>query len=166
LNVNPWSFVPTLIIDGNALAQSLAILEYLEETRPEIPLLPKDPAQRAKVREIMQAIGSDIQPVVNLRVVTRIAKITGDDKQKAEWAKYWIEEGLKGVEKVLSKTAGKYSVGDTITIADICVVPQVYNAVRFGVPLEAFPTIMRLNGTLSELDEFKKAHPSMQPDAE
>jgi len=129
-------------------------------------LLPQDPLHRAKVREIMQAIGSDIQPIQNLRVLNKIAQITESDKQKVEWAKYWIEEGLKGVEHVLTKSAGKYAVGDEITLADVCLVPQVYNAIRFGVPIEQFPTIARVYTMLGELDAFKKAHPSLQPDTE
>jgi len=165
-NLNPWKVVPTLIIDGNTLSQSLAILEYLEETRPSPPLLPQAPAQKAKVREIMQAIGSDIQPIQNLRVLNKIGEITGDSAQKTEWAKYWIEQGITGVERVLLTTAGKYSFGDTVTFADVCLVPQVANAVRFGVPLDKFPTIARVNTNLSELEEFKKAHPSVQPDKE
>jgi len=164
--LNAMRVLPTLVIDGNTLGQSLAILEYLEETRPEPALLPKDPALRAKAREIMQAIGSDTHPIQNLKVLNHVAKVTGDDKQKAEWAKHWIENGLAGVERILSKSAGKYSVGDTVTFADLLLVPQVFNAVRFGVPLDAFPTITRVNAALSELPEFKVAHPSCQPDAE
>jgi maleylacetoacetate isomerase len=165
-SVNPAKQVPTLIIDNNTLAQSIAILEYLEETRTEFPLLPTNPAHRVKVREIVQTIGSDIQPIQNLRVLNKIAHITGDDKQKVEWAKYWIEAGLKVVEQMLSNSAGKYCVGDAVSLADVFLVPQVYNAVRFGVPTEQFPTITRINNTLSQLEEFKKSHPSVQPDAE
>jgi len=117
------------------------------------------------VREIMQAIGSDIQPLQNLRVQNMVGFLAGDAK-KVEWTKHWIENGLQSVEQTISKTAGRYCVGDTVTFADICLVPQVASAVRFGVSLDVFPTIVRVNAALSELEEVKKAHASAQPDAE
>jgi len=158
---NPLQSVPTLFIDDHKLCQSVAIIEYLEETRPTVSLLPKDPYKKALVRQIVQSIASDIQPVQNLRVLKKV----GEDK-KAEWAKYWIEYGLKGVEKTLSSTAGTYCVDDEISMADICLVPQVYNAIRYNVDMSQFPIISRINETLGKLPEFQMSHPDAQPDAQ
>ncbi|XP_077995663.1 maleylacetoacetate isomerase-like isoform X2 [Glandiceps talaboti] len=156
---NPMQQVPTLDIDGHKLTQSLAILEYLEETRPDPPLLPKDPAERAVTRQISETIASGIQPIQNLAVL----KYVGDEK-KAEWGRYWIDRGFQGLEKMLVNTAGKYCVGDQVTMADLCLVPQIYNANRFKVDMSQFPTISRINDALSQLDAFKTSHPSNQPD--
>jgi len=159
--MNPIQSVPTLVIDGHTLSQSVAIIEYLEETRLNFPLLPKDPVKRALVRQIVQSVVADIQPVQNLRVLKKV----GEDK-KAEWAKYFIEFGFKAIEKTLNTTSGTYCVGDDITMADICLVPQVYNAGRFNVDMSQFPNIIRINETLSKLAEFQAAHPDSQPDAQ
>ncbi|CAG8617012.1 7848_t:CDS:2, partial [Paraglomus occultum] len=121
--INPMQEVPTLIIDGNTLTQSLAILEYLEETRTEKPLLPSDPLIRAKVRSLVSAIAIDTQPAQNLRILRQL----GDDKSQ-DWAKHWITWAFEGIEKQLSSTAGNYCVGDEVTLADVCLVPQVFNA--------------------------------------
>lgn len=158
--LNPSCVVPALIIDGHTLCQSISILEYLDETRPNPPLLPpNDPAKKALVRKIVQTIASDIQPVQNLRIL----KYVGDDK-KAEWGHYWIDRGFEGLEEILRKTAGKYCVGDEITMADICLVPQVYNANRFKVDMKKFPLISEINENLQELEPFKVSHPFRQPD--
>lgn len=118
--------IPTLIIDGHTLIESPSILEYLEETRPEPPLLPKDPYQRAVVRQIVALVTCDIQPLQNLSVLKRV----GEEK-KQEWAQYYISEGFEALEKILQKSAGEYCVGNQITLADCVLVPQVYNANRF-----------------------------------
>mgnify|MGYP002803811340 CR=1 FL=1 len=158
--LNPISVLPTLIIDGHALTQSISILEYLEETRPEPPLLPhNDALKRATVRQIVFAIASDIQPIQNLGVLKKV----GDDK-KAEWGHYWIDRRFEGLEEMLKKTSGKYCVGDEITMADLCLVPQVFNANRFKVDMTKFPCISEINDRLLELDAFKVAHPFRQPD--
>ncbi|KAG0335594.1 Glutathione S-transferase zeta-1, partial [Podila humilis] len=161
LKIAPFGFVPAFIDDktGATLTQSVAILEYLDETRPEVPLLPKDPLERAIVRSLVHTVAMDIQPVTNLRVLNYVG-----DERKAEWAKHFLTEGFKAVEAMLQKTAGKYCYGDSITLADITLVPQLYNGVRFGVDLTPFPTINRINAALSELDAFKAAHPSKQID--
>ncbi|XP_070577370.1 maleylacetoacetate isomerase-like [Ptychodera flava] len=156
---NPMQQVPTLDIDGVRLTQSLAILEYLEETRPDAPILPKDPAKRAVVRQVSEVIASGIQPIQNLSVL----KYVGDEK-KAEWGNYWIDKGFQSLEKILETTAGKYCVGDEVSMADLCIVPQVYNANRFKVDMSKFPIITRINDTLSKLDAFVQSHPSKQPD--
>eukprot|EP00731_Ephydatia_muelleri_P028289 Em0019g1162a len=159
-SLNPQCVVPTLEIDGQVMTQSLAIIEYLDETKGPPYLLPRDdPVLRQKVRAVTNVIACDIQPIQNLKVL----KYVGDDK-KAEWARYWIERGLQGLEKLLVKTAGKYSVGDEVTLADLCLVPQMYNAVRFKVDLTPFPTINRVTAALKELRVFQVSAPSEQPD--
>lgn len=155
---NPMAQVPTLEIDGVVLTQSMAILEYLNDTRPEPPILPKCPLKKAIVREICQCIVSGIQPLQNLAVLQKIGET------KMEWGHYWIEKNFHALENLLSKSSGKYCVGDEVTMADMCLVPQVYNAERFKVDMTPFPNITRINETLSALEDFKAAHPSMQPD--
>jgi len=158
--VNPMKGVPSLVVDGKIIAESVAIMEFLEETHPNPPLLPKDPFERAKVRQIVEAIASDIQPPQNLRVLKRL-----EEAKRPEWAKYWIEEGFKGLELVLKQTSGEYCVGDQITFADCLLVPQVYNAVRWKVDMNSFPVISRINDALMKLEAFQKTHPDQQPDA-
>eukprot|EP00123_Amoebidium_parasiticum_P012180 comp21177_c0_seq1/m.28713 comp21177_c0_seq1/g.28713 ORF comp21177_c0_seq1/g.28713 comp21177_c0_seq1/m.28713 type:complete len:213 (-) comp21177_c0_seq1:460-1098(-) len=157
--VSSMPMVPTLVVGEHHLCQSLAIMEYLEEVYPNVPTLPKDPFVRAKVREIVDIICVDTQPVQNLRILQYV----GDDK-KMEHAKYWITVSFEALEKLLEKTAGKYCVGDTVTMADVCLVPQVYNARRFNVDMSRFPTIARIDAELASIQAFKDAHPTAQPD--
>ncbi|XP_028395946.1 LOW QUALITY PROTEIN: maleylacetoacetate isomerase-like [Dendronephthya gigantea] len=158
--LNPIHALPTLLIDNLTLTQSISILEYLEETRPEPPLLPpNDPAKRAAVRQIVFAIAMDTQPVQNLSVLKKV----GDEK-KVEWAHYFIDKRFEGIEEMLKKTSGKYCVGDEITMADLCLVPQVFNANRFKVDMTKFPRISEINDRLMEIDAFKVGHPFRQPD--
>ncbi|TMW63273.1 hypothetical protein Poli38472_002214 [Pythium oligandrum] len=167
--MNPNQRLPALIIDGHTLTQSAAILEYLEETHPEKPLLPTDPLQRAQVRTICQIIGADIQPIQNLAVMNKVVEdLPAEEKaaQKVAWGKFWIQRGFVGLEQELARTAGKFCVGDTITMADLFLEPQVYNANRFGVDMSQFPVISRISAELSQLAEFQAAHPSNQPDAQ
>jgi len=159
VSLNPSQLVPSFVVDGAQLTESLSILEYLEETYPDPPLLPKAAIDRAKVRAIALQIACQIQPIQNLRVL----QFVGDEK-KVEWAKHWIIEGFKSLEAMLLSSAGKYCFGDQITLADCCLAPQVYNAARFNVDLSKFPTISRINEALMELDAFKKSSPSSQPD--
>lgn len=169
--MNTSEEVPTLCIDGYVLNQSLAIIEYLNETRTSgLALLPKDPKTRAKVRQISDIIAQGIQPVQNLRVLRKIMGWYDDEKEKTkkkvEWGRHWIAHGFKSLEKVLVESAGRYSCGDSVTVADLCLVPQVYNANRFKVDMTQFPTINRVHENLVVLPAFKKAHPDMQPDAQ
>jgi len=171
--LNPYRKVPTLVIDGHTLCQSVAILEYLEETRPKVPLLPKDPILRHKVREIVNAVSNDIAPIQNLRILNRFknslisASVSESDAEveKAKWAKLCIEEGFEGLEAILSKTMGTYSVGDKITMADIVLLPQIYNAHRWGANVEKYPHIATLEIRLLEVDAIKMSRPENQPDA-
>jgi len=157
--LNPAQLVPTLVIDGHTITESLAIIEYLEETHPEPSLLPKDAAGRAKVRAMSLHIVAGIQPIQNNTVLNYVGE------KKLEWAQHWITKGLNSLETMLAKTAGRYSYGDTVTMVDLCLVPQIYNAVlRYPVDLSAFPTCKRVYDELLKLDAFQVSHPSRQPD--
>ncbi|XP_069591886.1 maleylacetoacetate isomerase isoform X2 [Ranitomeya imitator] len=157
-HVNPMQQVPALRIDGVTLSQSLAIIEYLEETRPLPPLLPGDPLKRGQCRMLSDHIASGIQPVQNLDVLQRV----GD--KKLEWAQHYITRGFQALELLLQDTAGHYCVGDEVTMADLCLVPQVANADRFHVDMTPYPTISRINQALLQLEAFQISHPSRQPD--
>eukprot|EP00736_Rhodelphis_marinus_P005041 Rmarinus@m.23856 len=170
--MNPFDYVPVLEDNGFMVSQSVAILEYLEETHKEVPLLPDDPKERAKVRAIVEAINSSIQPLHNLAVLKKViadAKAEGDeaDRLKTEWASHWIGRGLDSLERMVASYAGKYTVGDSLTLADCCLVPQVMSAQRFapGLDYSKYPTINRVFKALLELDAVQKAHPKNQPDA-
>ncbi|XP_037096706.1 maleylacetoacetate isomerase isoform X1 [Syngnathus acus] len=156
--LNPMQQVPAVEIDGVALSQSLAVIQYIDETRPEPRLLPSDPIKRAHVRMISDLIASGIQPLQNLHVIQKIGA------EKVQWAQYFINRGFEALEPLLKQTAGKYCVGDEISMADVCLVPQVYNAERFKVDLSLYPTIQRLNETLMKIEAFQVSHPSCQPD--
>ncbi|XP_051872045.1 maleylacetoacetate isomerase isoform X1 [Pristis pectinata] len=158
--LNPMKQVPTLSIDGIVLSQSMAIIHYLEETRPSPRLLPTDPKKRAQVRMISDHITSGIQPLQNLLVLQRLG-----EEQRLEWAQHFITNGLQALESLLQQMSGRYCVGDEVTMADLCLVPQVYNAIRFKVDLAPFPSITKINNSLLELEPFKVSHPSCQPDS-
>uniref|UniRef100_A0A1A8JFR9 Maleylacetoacetate isomerase n=1 Tax=Nothobranchius kuhntae TaxID=321403 RepID=A0A1A8JFR9_NOTKU len=156
--LNPMQQVPAVEIDGITLSQSLAVIQYIDETRPGPHLLPGDPKARAQVRMISDLIASGVQPLQNLYVLQKIGA------EKLQWAQHFIDRGFQALEPILKQTSGKYCVGDEISMADICLVPQVYNAERFKVDLRQYPTIKRLNKTLLEIEAFKVSHPSQQPD--
>ena len=168
--VNPSQEVPTLEIDGLVLRQSLAIIEYLDETRPgPVALLPKGAAERAQVRELCAVIASGIQPVQNLRVLRKVMGFfEGDEKaaKKVEWGQWVISKGFTALEKLLEATAGKYCFGDDITLADLCLVPQIYNAGRFKVDMGPFPIIDRVGKELNQHPAFIAAAPDKMPDAQ
>ncbi|XP_020841839.1 maleylacetoacetate isomerase isoform X2 [Phascolarctos cinereus] len=158
--LNPMSQVPALKIDGVTLTQSLAIIEYLEETRPTpVRLLPQDPKKRASVRMISDLIASGIQPLQNIAVLKKVGQET-----QLTWAQSVIGSGFRALEQVLQSTAGKYCVGNEISMADLCLVPQVANAERFKVDLSPYPIINRINKTLLTMEAFQVSHPSRQPD--
>ncbi|XP_062433992.1 maleylacetoacetate isomerase-like isoform X3 [Rhea pennata] len=144
-----------LLKDGG---QQIAIIHYLEETRPNPRLLPQDPKKRAQVRMISDHIVSGIQPLQNLSILQRMGE------KKMEWAQQCITFGFQALEQILQHTAGCYCVGDEVSIADLCLVPQVFNAERYKVDLAPYPTITRINKALLELEAFKASHPSRQPD--
>ena len=168
--VNPAAMLPSLQDDsGAALTQSVAIIEYLDETHPAVPLLPPDPLGRARVRALALTIACDIHPLGNLRVLKYLVhELKVNDDAKGAWSRHWISEGFTAIEAMLagSPDTGRFCHGDTPTLADCCLVPQVFNALRFDVDMTRFPTIARIHAACSELDAFKAAHPSSQPDAE
>ncbi|MCC4117659.1 maleylacetoacetate isomerase [Aromatoleum toluclasticum] len=169
LELNPVGLVPTLDDDGQLLTQSLAIIEYLDETHPEPGLLPAGAADRARVRAIAQAIACDIHPINNLRVLQYLKREFGiSDAQRDAWYRHWVEVGLAGVEQLLArdKRTGTFCHGDAPTLADCCLVPQVFNARRFGCDLSAMPTVRRIAERCATLEAFRLAAPENQPDAE
>jgi maleylacetoacetate isomerase len=170
LRLNPQGLVPALAEDGAVLTQSLAIVEYLDETHPEPPLLPRDALGRARVRALAQAVACDIHPIDNLRVLRFLAKPMGhDEKQIETWFNHWIKEGFDGIEAMLAgdRATGAFCHGDTPGLADLCLVPQVFNAKRYpSFDLKPYPTIMRIFDAAMKRPEFDAAVPEKQPDAE
>lgn len=167
--LNPESLVPVLDDDGAVLTQSLAIIEYLEETRPKPPLLPRDAHERAYVRSIALAIACDIHPLNNLRVLRYLVRtLAVSEEQKNAWYRHWIEHGLASLEaRLLSEArSGRYTLGDMVTLADVVIVPQIFNAQRMDCNLSSIPTIMRIFDNCMQLPAFIEAQPSSQPDAE
>jgi maleylacetoacetate isomerase len=166
--ISPQAQLPTLLDGDRTIRQSMAILEYLDETRPEVPLMPSDALSRARVRELMQAVGTDIHPLGNLRVLRAIeAEFGADQAVKAAWSRRWIKRGFDGIEDLLAQgSTGRFSFGDTPTLADCCLVPQFYNAVRWEVDLAPYPTIRRVVEACQALEAFQKAAPEAQPDAQ
>ena len=163
--INPMGEVPSFRWGDVTLAQSLPIIEFIEARHPENPLFPVDPGEKAKVREICEHVNAGIHPLQNLKVTQYIAAEFGCDKdRKIAWSHHWIKEGFTGLEKVIAKTAGTYSFGDSVTAADLFIVPQVYNAKRYGVDMAAFPTIAAIELKCLELPAFQKAEPATQKD--
>ena len=166
LALNPQGLVPTLELDdGTRLTQSLAIIEWLDETHPAPPLLPTDPLQRARVRAFAFAIACDIHPVQNLRVIAAVRAIGGEDTAQA-WAKRVNAEGLAACEKLIADEPGPFCFGDKPTLADICLVPQLGNARRFGVDVAAYPRLLQAEAACKTLPAFADAAPEKQGDAE
>jgi maleylacetoacetate isomerase len=165
---NPQGLVPVLSVGEDDISQSLAIVEFLEETTPEPPLLPADPAGRARVRGLAMAIACDIHPICNLRVLQFLSGDLGlSDEQRSMWIRHWITEGFRAIETRLVNdgSSGEFCHGDQPGLADICLVPQVYNAQRFACPMDPFPAIARINASCLELAAFSEAVPENQPDA-
>jgi maleylacetoacetate isomerase len=162
-SLNPQGLVPTLEIDGHRLTQSLAILNYLDVRFPNPPLIPARAADRAHVVAMAMTIACDIHPLNNLRVLKYLAGPLGvDQEQRDAWYAHWIVEGLAALETVAAPRAGKFLYGDAPTAADICLVPQLYNARRYTVPLDGYPTLLRADENASKLEAFAAAHPDRQ----
>ncbi len=166
---NPQRLIPALDVDGRTVTQSLAILEYLEETHPQPPLLPPDALGRARVRALCAAIACDIHPLNNLRVLRYLSSTLGiDEPQRDAWYRHWIETGFDAIERLLQRDrpTGPYCHGETPTLADCCLIPQVFNANRYRIPLDSYPTIGAIHDTCLRLEAFQRAAPQAQPDAE
>jgi maleylacetoacetate isomerase len=169
LGVNPQGLVPALEIGGETLIQSLPIIEYLDETHPEPPLLPRDAAGRARVRALAAIVACDIHPLNNLRVLRYLHRALGHGEADVEtWYNHWIAEGFRGLEGLLAPDSrtGRFCHGDRPSLADIALVPQVVNAERYRLDMTPFPTISRIFATCMTLDAFAAAHPRQQPDYE
>lgn len=159
---NPQALVPVLEIDGLRLTQSLAMLDYLEATG-RVTLTPKDPGQAARMRAIALAIACDIHPVCNLRVAAHAVQITNREETRAEWMRHVIRPGLEAVEEMLDDT-GPYCMGPDLTQADLCLIPQLYNAARWGVPTDDLPRVTRVASACADIDAFRRATAeAMQP---
>lgn len=166
--VNPLELVPSLEDHGAVLVQSLAIVEYLEETHPQPPLLPASAAERARVRGLAQTIACDVHPLNNLRVLQYLERELGAaEEARARWYRHWIAEGLEAFEEMLVRSphTGRFCHGGGPTLADVCLVPQVYNARRFSCDLSPYPTITRIEVACLTLSAFDRARPENQPDA-
>jgi maleylpyruvate isomerase len=167
LAINPQGLVPTLQDDrGAIITQSLAIIEWLEETHPEPPLLPKDPLRRAKVRAFAMALACDTHPVQNLKVLARLRELGLPEETVTGWAAWANREGLAACETLIAGESGPFCFGNVPTMADLCLVPQLANARRFGVDLEAFPRLLRAQAAAKDNKAFADAAPERQPDAE
>jgi len=168
-SANPFGLVPVLEHEGHVLSQSLAIIEYLEEIQPAPPLLPAAPVDRAFVRSLALSIACDIHPLNNLRVLDYLRnELAMDSTRRDQWYAHWIETGLTGLEALLARSVrvGPFCLGDAPTLADVCLVPQMYNAERMKCNVDAFPLLRRVAATARRLEAFRAAEPERQPDAE
>lgn len=169
LALNPQGLIPALETDGAVVSQSLAIIEYLNDKYPEPALLPADPLGRAHVRSMAMAVACDIHPLNNLRVLGYLRQnFAQDDAGVERWYQHWIAVGFQGLEAQVQRhtTAQRYCFGDSVSLADVCLVPQVYNARRFHTDLTAFPTLLAISTHLESLSAFAAARPEAQPDAQ
>jgi maleylacetoacetate isomerase len=163
--VNPQGLTPALVADGRVMTQSLAILEWLDETVPTPPLLPKDPADRAVVRAMAAIIACDIHPLNNTRVGRALAGLGVGDAEQEAWIHRWIADGFAALEPMVARHGRGFAFGDAPGLADCCLVPQVYSARRFGVELSPFPALVAAADRAAALAPFAAAHPDRQPDA-
>jgi maleylpyruvate isomerase len=167
LAINPQGLVPTLEDDaGTVLTQSLAIIEWLDETYPAPPLLPKDPLRRAKVRAFAMALACDVHPVQNLKVLARLRQLGLPEEKVTEWAAWANREGLAACETLIAGESGPFCFGAAPTIADLCLVPQLANARRFGVDVSVYPRLLKAEAAARENKAFADAAPDKQVDAE
>jgi maleylacetoacetate isomerase len=159
-SVNPQGLVPALEIDGRIIVQSLAIIDYLEATRPEPPLLPADAADAAYVRGLALVVACDIHPLNNLRVLKYLSgPLALPQEARDSWYRHWVTEGFAALEAMAAERAGRFLFGDSPTLADICLVPQLFNARRLEVPLDDYPNLARADEEANRLEAFAAAHP-------
>jgi maleylacetoacetate isomerase len=164
--LNPQGFVPMLEIDDRRITQSLAIIAYLDQTRPKPRLLPRDPADQAHVRALALTIACDIHPLNNLRVLKYLSgPLHLQEEARDKWYAHWVTEGFQALETMAKKRAGSFLFGNSPTMADVCLVPQMYNARRFNVPVDAYPTLVRADSSANALPAFADAHPDRQEQA-
>jgi maleylacetoacetate isomerase len=166
--INPQQLVPSLLDGDRVITQSLAIMEYLDEVWPEEALLPADARARARVRELAMVVACDIHPLGNLRVLQHLETAFGaEEAQRADWSRHWIAIGFTALEAMLADNAatGRFCHGDTPGLADACLVPQFYNALRWKLPLDGYPTLRRIYQACNELAAFQRAAPEAQDDA-
>jgi maleylpyruvate isomerase len=166
LAINPQGLVPTLQQGGAIITQSLAIIEWLDEIHPEPPLLPKDPLRRAHVRAFAQVLACDTHPVQNLKVLARLRQLGVAEEQVTDWAAWANRDGLAACEALIASETGPFCFGATPSLADLCLVPQLGNARRFGVDLTAFPRLLQAEAAAKNTKAFADAAPERQPDAE
>lgn len=160
VSLNPQGLVPLLRIDGRMIPQSLAIIDYLELTRPDPPLLPPDPCDRAHVMSLALGIACDIHPLNNLRVLQYLeGPLEQDEDARNGWYGHWVSTGFAALEDMAQDRAGRFLFGDRPTLADVCLVPQMYNARRFRVPLDDYPTLVAADAEAAKLEAFAAAHP-------
>jgi maleylacetoacetate isomerase len=161
--LNPQGLVPMLEIDGARLTQSLAILVYLDQRFPDPPLMPEGIVDQAHVRAMALAVACDIHPLNNLRVLKYLKGEFGHSQDQVDaWYGHWVAEGLAALEAMAAPRSDEFLFGNSVTLADVCLVPQIYNARRFDVPLDDYPTLVRADANASKIDAFVKAHPDRQ----
>jgi maleylacetoacetate isomerase len=166
LKVNPQGLTPALVVDGRVLTQSLAILEWLEETYPAPALLPRDPWDRSVVRAMADLVACDVHPLNNVRVLRALKQDFGaDEPQLNHWARRWIAAGFDALEVMIERCGGSHAFGDRPSFADCALMPQVYSADRFAVDMTAYPRISQVARNCSALKAFADAHPDLRPDA-
>ena len=165
--VNPQALLPTLELDdGTRLTQSLAIIEYLDEKHPQPPLVPRDALARARVRSLSLLVAAEIHPLNNLRVLQHLKRLGQTQEQIDTWYRHWIADGLAKLEAELKDKAGRFCHGEAPTMADCCLVPQIFNAKRYNSDLAPYPTTMRVFEACMKIEAFDRAQPAKQPDAE
>jgi len=165
-DLNPMGLVPVLQDGAETLSQSLAIIEYLDELHPDPPLLGRSVGERARIRSIALDVACEVHPLNNLRVLNYLAgEFDFNDAQKSRWYRHWAETGLVAIEAAVTREPGAFCVGDAPTMADCCLVPQVFNAIRFDCDLSRAPKVMSIHARCVALDAFRRASPAVQPDA-
>ncbi len=167
LNINPQGLVPALDVDGHMMTQSMAILDWLEQTHPHPALLPSNPQHRAYVYALSMQVASDIHPLNNPRVLQQLVKISGREEDKMDWMHHWMHVEFKSLEAKLlqSPVPGWYALGDTPSWADVCLIPQIYNALRFNVEMKAYPRMVEIYEMAMAQPAFQLASPEAQKDA-
>lgn len=164
--LNPMRELPVLLVDGEPIAQSMSILEYLEETFPNPSLLPQNALDRARVRQMSEVINSGTQPIQNLRVMQKLGEAFDAPKEKqVAWSRDWIAFGFDALYVLVEKYGGRYAFGDAVTYVDLCLMPQLYNARRFNVDLTRYPRFLEIEKELNQIQAFVDAQPDRQPDA-